>query len=50
MILKLDKITYLAFFLTEVDYRNLNELTLGGKMSNFKLQVGNLNFGKTRGE
>ena len=33
-------------FLTKLGYETLTKLTSGGKMSNFKLQVGNLNFGQ----
>ena len=33
-------------FLTKLGYETLTKLTLGGKMSNFKLQVSNLNFGQ----
>ena len=33
-------------FLTKLGYETLTKLTSGDKMSNFKLQVGNLNFGQ----
>ena len=34
-------------FLTKLGYGTLTKLTSGGKMSNFKPQVDNLNFGQT---
>ena len=34
-------------FLTKLGYKNLTKLTSGGKVSNFKSQVRNLNFGQT---
>ena len=37
-------------FLTKLGYETLTKLTLGGKMSNFKLQIGNLNFGQVTSE
>ena len=37
-------------FLTKLGYKTLTKLISDAKMSNFKLQVGNLNFGQITSE
>ena len=45
--IKEGKNTYLVSFLTNVSNRTLTELTLVGKVPNFKPWINNLNFGQT---